>query len=231
MPVSPDFLQAFPIFAGVLGLQLDDVAAHAEARRYRGRRLIVQEGQPCEGLHLVAEGRVKVFRRSGTREQIMTVLGPGDVVDAAPLIDGGAHRLSAQALGRATVCFVDRATMLKTLDECPSVREALLGHMAERLRTFANLAGDLAFKDATSRLAGAILACADEGSRIDASGTQLDRKLTRRELAARASTVREVALRTLKRLQQQGLIADDAGRIVILDRGGLQRVAQGDARE
>ena len=229
MPVSPDFLQAFPIFAGVRGLLLDGIATNAEARPYRGRRLIVQEGQPCEGLHLVAEGRVKVFRRSEAREQIVAVLGPGEVVDAAPLIDGGAHRLSAQALGRATVCFVDRATMLKTIEECPSVREALLAHMAERLRAFANLAGDLAFKDATARLAGAILACADEGSRIDASGTRLDRKLTRQELAARASTVREVALRSLKRLQQQGLIADEASRIVILDRDGLQRVAQSDA--
>lgn len=42
--------------------------------------------------------------------------------------------------------------MLKVLDECPCVREALLGHMAERLQTFANLAGDLAFKDATAGL-------------------------------------------------------------------------------
>lgn len=183
----------------------------------------------CAGLHIVAEGRVKLFRRSDEREQIMAVLGPGEVIDAAPLIDGGAHRVSAQAIGQATVYFVDRATMLTTLGECPSVREALLGHMADRMRAFAELASDLAFKDASARVAGAILACADEGSQPDARGTRLTRKLTRQELAARAGTVREVALRSLKRLQQQGLIADEAGQLLILDRAGLQQVAQGEA--
>lgn len=229
MSVLPESLKASPVFAGVSGLQLDGVAAHAEPRRYSGRKLIVKEGQMCVGMHIVASGRVKVFRRSDEREQIMVVLGPGEVVDAAPLIDGGAHRVNAQPLGRATVYFIDRATMLATLDECPPVREALLSHLAERLRAFAELASDLAFKDAAARVAGAILACADEGSQTDASGTRLDRKITRQELAARAGTVREVVLRSLKRLQQQGLISDDAGQVVILDRAGLEQAARGDA--
>jgi len=229
MGVSPESLHSIPVFAGVGGLQLDGIAAHTQAKTYSGRKLIVQEGQSCTGLHIVVDGRVKLFRRSDDREQIMVVLGRGEVVDAAPLIDGGEHRVSAQPLGKATVYFIDRATMLATIDQCPPVREALLNHMAERLRTFAELASDLAFKDATARVANAILVCAEEGSHTDATGTRLDRKLTRQELAARAGTVREVVLRSLKRLQQQGLIADEAGQIAILDRAGLQRAAQGEA--
>lgn len=229
MGVSSESLHSIPVFAGVSGLQLDGIAAHTQAKTYSGRKLIVQEGQLCTGLHIVVDGRVKLFRRSDDREQIMVVLGRGEVVDAAPLIDGGEHRVNAQPLGKATVYFIDRATMLATIDQCPSVREALLNHMAERLRTFAELASDLAFKDATARVANAILVCAEEGSHTDATGTRLDRKLTRQELAARAGTVREVVLRSLKRLQQQGLIADEAGQIVILDRAGLQRAAQGEA--
>src|SRR3990172_1403414 len=229
MGVSPEYLHSVPVFAGVGGLQLDGIAAHTQAKTYSGRKLIVQEGQSCTGLHIVVDGRVKLFRRSDGREQIMVVLGRGDVVDAAPLIDGGQYRVSAQALGRATVYFIDRATMLATIDQCPPVREALLNHLAERLRTFAELASDLAFKDTTARVANAILVCAEEGCHTDATGTRLDRKLTRQELAARAGTVREVVLRSLKRLQQQGLIADEAGQIVILDRAGLQRAAPGEA--
>lgn len=229
MGVSPESLHSVPVFAGVGGLQLDGIAAHTQAKTYSGRKLIVQEGQSCTGLHIVVDGRVKLFRRSDGREQIMVVLGRGEVVDAAPLIDGGEHRVSAQPLGKATVYFIDRATMLATIDQCPPVREALLNHMAERLRTFAELASDLAFKDTTARVANAILVCAEEGCHTDATGTRLDRKLTRQELAARAGTVREVVLRSLKRLQQQGLIADEAGQIVILDRAGLQRAAQGEA--
>ena len=229
MGVSPESLHSIPVFAGVGGLQLDGIAAHTHAKVYSGRRLIVQEGQLCTGLRIVVDGRVKLFRRSEDREQIMVVLGPGEVIDATPLIDGGEHRVNAQPLGKATVYLIDRATMLATIDQCPSVREALLNHMAERLRTFAELASDLAFKDATARVANAILVCADEGSYTDATGTRLDRKLTRQELAARAGTVREVVLRSLKRLQQQSLIGDEAGRIVILDRASLQRVAHGEA--
>ena len=97
--------------------------------------------------------------------------------------------------------------------------------MAQRVRRFASLVSDLAFRPVPERLAHYIAAAV--GHRVVA-GTELDLRLTQAQLAARLGTVRELVARALSQLEESGVIARKRGRIVIRDPTRLATRARGE---
>ena len=53
-----------------------------------------------------------------------------------------------------------------------------------------------------------------------------ERALTQQEMAARVGTVREMIGRSLRQLEMNGLIKIKRASIVIVDRAGLEKIAQ-----
>ncbi len=97
--------------------------------------------------------------------------------------------------------------------------------MAQRVRRFASLASDLAFRPILERLARYIGDAAV--SHPVAAGAELDLRLTQAQLAARLGTVRELVARALFQLADSGVIARKRGRIVIRDPIRLAVLARG----
>ena len=90
---------------------------------------------------------------------------------------------------------------------------AIARTFAHRLREALMLVEDLAFRDVTSRLAKILL----EG--------QAGSRLTQELLAAMAGSRREVVGRALKALSQEGAVRLERGRIHVVDRDALERLA------
>jgi Crp-like helix-turn-helix domain len=107
----------------------------------------------------------------------------------------------------------------------PAVALAILEVMAQRVRRFASLASDLAFRPILERLARYIGDAAV--SHPVAAGAELDLRLTQAQLAARLGTVRELVARALFQLEDSGVIARKRGRIVIRDPIRLAALARG----
>jgi hypothetical protein len=76
---------------------------------------------------------------------------------------------------------------------------------------------DLALHTARTQLARFLLTQAEEG--------QPRRSWTQEEIAAQIGTVREVVGRTLRAFAAAGLIRRERGRLVVMDRVGLEREA------
>jgi CRP-like cAMP-binding protein len=70
------------------------------------------------------------------------------------------------------------------------------------------------------RLASLLLTQAEAAARGEAY------PLTQAEIAARIGTVREMVGRTLRSFEGAGLIRQDRGAIVVVDRAGLEREAE-----
>jgi CRP/FNR family cyclic AMP-dependent transcriptional regulator len=107
----------------------------------------------------------------------------------------------------------------------PAVALAILEVMAQRVRRFASLASDLAFRPILERLARYIGDAAV--SHPVAAGAELDLRLTQAQLAARLGTVRELVARALFQLEDSGVIARKRGGIVIRDPIRLAALARG----
>jgi len=89
--------------------------------------------------------------------------------------------------------------------------------LAARCRQLVAMIEDLSLHGVTARLAGLLL---DQATQPDAPA------LTRAQMAARLGTVREMVSRSLRELEQDGLIRLEGARIVIADRAGLARRAE-----
>jgi CRP-like cAMP-binding protein len=212
-------------FRSLPAAELRHLASRCATRIVRPGQLLFEEGAPCHGLFVVAEGAIEVRQISlRGREQVFHSEGPGATLGEAPLFDRGGYIASAVAIAPTRALFVPRADLLDLCRRQPAVALAILEVMAQRVRRFASLASDLAFRPILQRLARYIGDAA--ASHPLAAGVELDLRLTQAQLAARLGTVRELVARALFQLEESGVIARKRGRIVIRDPNRLAVLAR-----
>ena len=91
--------------------------------------------------------------------------------------------------------------------------------LAQRMRLLVTLVEDLSFRHVLGRVTKILLTHAGDG----AGNTD---HLTQQEMAAMAGTAREVVARSLKSLEEQGLIRLERHRIVITDKKALEDIVE-----
>jgi CRP/FNR family transcriptional regulator len=199
------------------GLAADDLEALSSVmfqRSYPAGQVVLLEGAASSVLYVVQAGRLKLFKTSPRgREHVLRLLRPGDMFNEVAVFDEGPNPASAQAIEDCTLYLLRRRDLLRFVAQRPGIALAITRTFARRLREALVLVEDLAFRDVTSRLAKILL----EGQ----AGTRLTQEL----LAAMAGSRREVVGRALKALSQEAAIRLERGRIHILDRAALERLA------
>jgi CRP/FNR family transcriptional regulator, cyclic AMP receptor protein len=221
-----DLLRHVSYFASLPDGLLSALAAAAVERRFARGQVIFLEGDPCAGLHIVAEGQVRIFKVSPQgREQVLEQIEAGGTFNDVAALDGGQNPASAMAGSDVVVWIVLRADIRRLAHAHPELAWALIESIARRARRLVAMVEDLSLRPVKARLARLLLAEAER----TASRTQIERDqmVTQAEMAARLGTVREVIGRSLRELADEELIAFDRHRIVILDRARLAEVAEG----
>lgn len=200
------------------------LAGCCSPRTLRRGEVLFEEGTRCSGLHIIAEGSIEVRQISvHGREHVFHTEGPGATLGEAPLFDRGGYLASAVALTPARVLFLPRADLLALCERHPPVALAMLEALAHRLRHFAEIATDLAFRPVIGRVARYIVSAASESGR-----PELDLALTQTQLAARLGTVRELVARALAQLERNGVISRRGSRVVVRDPARLDAIARGE---
>lgn len=217
MSIQLDFLSGSPYFAG---LGADDIKAIArsfsEKSLDRGE-MVLLEDESNNNLYLVVSGVLKTFKTSAEgKEQILSIVRPGDSFNDIAAFDGGTSTVSAQTMGPVVVYEIGRKELLPLIDRYPPFATNAINVLAGKLREMVSLVEDLSFKQVIGRVAKILLENASE------EGGQ---RLTQQDMAAMAGTAREVVGRSLKSLEEQGAIRLDRHRIVISNRRYLEAMA------
>jgi CRP-like cAMP-binding protein len=205
------------------------------ARRCRQRALkrgehAFEAGDACRELLVVAEGAVEMRQVSSRgREQVLHGEGAGATLGEAPLFDGQGYIASAVAVVPTRLVLVPKEAVLDLCRRHPAVGLAMLEAMAKRVRRFAGLVEDLAFRQVIERLARHLEASAAASGVPVSPGTVVDLALTQEQLAGRLGTVRELVSRALAQLERAGAIKRSRSGIVIRDPGRLTEAARGGA--
>ena len=108
---SQRLLRQSPFLAQLDASRAAAFLEHAESRRFRRREPLFREGEPVEGLYLLAEGRVKLTQvTAGGSEVIMRLLAPGDVFAGIAALPGpDRYPVNAVALTAGEAAFWPRA--------------------------------------------------------------------------------------------------------------------------
>jgi CRP/FNR family transcriptional regulator len=202
----------------------DDLLAATQLRTYSSGEVIILEGDPSTTCYVIHKGWVKgVKLPSAGREQILTVLGPGQPTNVPAVFADEPSWATLIALERCELWAIKQSTLLTLLDRYSAMARLVIRALANRLLYTVSLIEDLSLRSVTARLAKLLLTqLGDSQQNI----LPRPRWATQAEIAARLGTVPNVAHRALRELVDEGLIQIDRQQIVILDRSGLMAKAQ-----
>ncbi len=210
-------LRAQPYFSVLGPDDLADLASRMIEHRFLKGEMVFLEGEPCQGLYLVCEGQVRIYKLSPEgREQVLRYCGPGQSFNEVAVFDAGPNPANVIAASDCVLWIIPQAVLLDQLAAHPALALAIIRNLGARLRHLVGLVEDLSLRHVNSRLAKLLLETASAG--------QTSRSLTQQEMAAHVGTVREMIGRSLKQLEGRGLIKIHGGRIAILDRAGLEKL-------
>ncbi len=221
-PADPESVQsalqqAQPYLAALDQEGLAFLSERTIERRYARGETVLVEGEPCEGLYLVVEGQVRIYKLSPEgREQVLRYCLPGESFNEVAVFDSGPNPANVDAALPSTLWVVPRAALMELVRTRPELAIAVIQNLGARLRHLVALVEDLSLRQVGGRLARLLLETAE--------GSQAPGALTQQEMAARIGTVREMVGRSLKQLEARGLIRIQSGRIVIVDREGLEKM-------
>lgn len=225
MAIEIELLKSIPYFSGLGSTELEAVKRYVFERSADKNELILLEEEPAEAVYFVVTGAVKAFKTSAEgKEQILSILRPGESFNDVPLFDGGPNPTSAIAMSPVTLYGISKTDMDMLLHEHPSIAINIIKVLAERVRHFVSLVEDLSFRHVIGRVARLLLEYAKDHS---GSGQEVSPKprLTQQDMAAMVGTAREVVGRSLKTLEEEGAIRMDRHRIVIVNKEVLEEMS------
>lgn len=220
MAIQAEFIKSIPYFSGLSPTELDSLKGLIfETTAERGE-FIVLESEPAEALYFVVSGVVKVFKTSADgREQILHIVRPGESFNDTPIFDRGANPAGAQAMGPVVLYGIKSSDIDTILRTYPKIALNVIHVLSRKMRHLVSLVEDLSFRHVTARLAKILLEYAGDG--IGPSKP----RLTQQEMAAMAGTAREMIGRSLKELEDEGIIRLEHHRIVVTDKEALKKWA------
>lgn len=219
-----EILRKCQLFKGLSDELITLLAAEAHTRKFKKGRVIFRQGEECPGLYCVGEGLVRVYKLAPNgKEHVLHFAQPGMTFAEVAAIGCFPCPAHAEAL-EDTVCVVVPALRFRRLletrhDFCLQ----FIDGMTFWIRTLVGLLEDIVLRDAAGRVAGHVLR-----ARAVRDGESFTLPVRKKELAAHLNLTSEALSRTLRRLEEGGLIRmPDQHRICIVDRAALEDVAAG----
>jgi len=220
MTIEIEFLKSIPYFSGLSPAELDSIKQIIFERTAERGEIILSEGDPAEALFFVVSGAAKVFKTSAEgKEQILNIVRPGESFNDVPIFDDGPSPAGVRAMGPVVLYEIRKSELKAIIKAYPQVALNIIKVLAGQARQLMSLVEDLSFRHVIGRVARILLEHAGNGV---SSGP----RLTQQEMAAMAGTAREVVGRSLKALEEEGVIRLDRHRIVITDKGALREMVE-----
>jgi len=222
-----EVLRSAPLFR-----ELDDEAASAlratmvEVRLGRGD-VLFREGDTGDRVYVVIDGKVKLGRTSSDgRENLLAILGPGQMFGELSLFDPGPRSATVTAVTDTELLSLANEDMLTWLTGRPEVARGLLLQLGQRLRRSNDTLADLVFSDVPGRVAKALLDLSTRFGVPSEEGVRVVHDLTQEELAQLVGASRETVNKALADFAGRGWLRLEQRSVVILDLERLRRRAR-----
>ncbi|MFN2185418.1 MAG: Crp/Fnr family transcriptional regulator [Anaerolineae bacterium] len=215
------YLQMVDIFQDLTEEEIEEIDRATTITTCRRGRLFYMPEDTSEVLFLLKEGRVQLYRISPDgKKLVIGTIGPGAIFGEMALIGQGMHNTFAEATEDCVLLVMSREDVERLLVTKPKVALRIFEELGSRLKETESRLEEIAFKGIPARLASYLLQLSDE------QGSDTITGMTHQDLGEQIGTYRETTTQTLNTFKADGLIDIGRKRITILDRAGLERVAE-----
>ena len=216
-----------PLFATLEEESADALMSSMTRKRLDRGDVLFREGDQGEHLYVITDGKIKLGRTSADgRENLLAILGPGEMFGELSLFDPGPRTATATAVAETRLLGLGHDSLREVLTGRPDVAQALLAALARRLRRTNETLADLVFTDVPGRVAKALLDLSNRFGRPAEEGILVAHDLTQEELAQLVGASRETVNKALADFATRGWIRLEARAVVLLDVDRLKRRAR-----
>lgn len=186
--------------------------------------VFVEAGQVKPGIYLIAHGTIELFVRDGDgKESILDFAKAGGTLAEESLFNERPLQYSARSLTRAVVLHLPDELVSAWIAAYPAFARRLMSVVAERIHYLNKDMFTFRTKRATSRLVCYIL-CHFNKAPMDADGSySLQIDIPHNKLASRLGLSASQVSRSLRELQEHGLIVEQAQGYFIPDVPALSK--------
>ncbi len=215
---SNQTLRDIPLFSELSVQQLRLVTSFSKLKKYKKGERIFNEGDLYVGFYILLKGTVKVSKISiKGKESIVHIVKSLNAFADVPMFEGDIYPVSAEAIEESLTLFIPKEKFITLLHDEPNITFKMLAGFAKRMRSLVNQIEDLSSKEVTNRLAKYILI------EIKNSGTEklpqpfVKLAIPKSAIASYLGTITETFSRTLKKLQDEGIIRVMGKKIFVND--------------
>ncbi len=213
-----------PLFSALDDESAELLLAQMLSTRLERGDVLFREGEQGDSLYVIGEGKVKLGRTSADgRENLIAILGPGEMFGELSLFDPGSRTMTATAVAETQLMGLSNDSLTSLLSGRPEVSKALLAALAKRLRRTNEHLADLVFTDVPGRVAKALLDLAHRFGRPVEEGIMVAHDLTQEELAQLVGASRETVNKALADFATRGWLKLEARAVLLLDVERLKR--------
>jgi CRP-like cAMP-binding protein len=207
-----------PLFKALDNASAASLRASMSAVKLNRGQVLFKEGDAGDRLFVVVDGKLKLGTAAKDgRENLLSILGPGDMFGELSLFDPGPRTATATAVVDSKLLALANDQVLGWVKEHPQVSLQLLGRLAQRLRKANDVLSDLVFADVPGRVAKAIIELGKRFGTQKDDGLHVNHELTQEELAQLVGASRETVNKALADFATRGWIKLEPRAVIILD--------------
>jgi len=189
--------------------------------------ILFETGDPGNGCYAVLGGTLKVSLISVEGdEQLLAVLGPGDLVGELALLDERPRSATVTALKDARLSFIEKSSFNRFADENPAIYRHMLSIVGKRLRNSNDVLAARSFLPLPGRVAQTLLQLSETfGKPLDGGRMLIHYKLSQSDIANMTGAARENVSRVLNDWKRGGIISRISGYYCLEKPGTLKQAA------
>ena len=213
LDLTVDRLAAVPLFSGLTGEALEELARARVVRKFPRSATIINDGDATNAIYIINKGKVKVCKTSETgKEVVIAVLDEGEHFGEMSLIDEKPRSASIVTKEACEITIINKGDFDRILLASPQLAMSVMKGLCERLRAADRSIESLALMDVYGRIARVLLDMAQDDGNDKLS---IDEPLTHKDIAQMVGSSREMVSRIFKDLVSGGYITVEQKRITI----------------
>ena len=216
--IEEDVVRKAPLFTALDDAAAASLRANMDSVKILKGTTLFAEGDEGDHLYVILEGKLKLGTSSGDgRENLLSILGPGEMFGELSLFDPGPRTSTATAVTDAKLLSLGQEKLLPWLATNPNVSLQLLARLAQRLRRTNEAVGDLVFSDVPGRVAKALIDLGERFGKQTDEGLFVHHDLTQEELAQLVGASRETVNKALADFAGRNWLKLDGRAVLITD--------------
>ena len=225
--MEDSIIARIPLFERMSPEEREELRGMMSQTTLRRGEVLFNEGDSGGRLYILLTGKVKLGHTSvDGRENLLAVLGPGEIVGELTLFDPGPRSATATAVATTELLALEHNQLMGFIDSHPTLAKDMLRALAVRLRLTNTALADLVFSDVPGRVAKALLDLAERFGAPTEDGIHVPHDLTQEELAQLVGASRETINKSLAEFSSRGWIRLEGRAVTLIDVERLKRRAR-----